>query len=145
MTQLEGVYLAKPVPMDGFLYVAWQMIGGAKIIHCTTNEQSMAITHLCGHGVETALKAALSKCGLSVEVLRTSPLGHNLVNLWSRAIAEGVPLPIAPEWISQLSRVHSKPYSVRYPLNFHAIALPNQAEMVTGSADLLDSVGIFCK
>jgi hypothetical protein len=145
MTQLEDAFIASPEPMDGFLYVAKEMLDGAAIIYKTTQEKSMAVTHLCGHSVETALKAVLSKCGLSVEELRSNQLGHDLECLWLRAIAEGVSLSELPEWLGQLNRVHSRPYSVRYPLYVHAVGLPNQQAMLTGCKDLLSCVDALCK
>ena len=61
MAQLRNAFIDRPKPMVGFLYVAQAMLSGAQTIQGISTEQSFAVTYLCGHCVETTLKAPLSK------------------------------------------------------------------------------------
>ena len=80
MTQLDDIYIChRPPPVAGFLTVSRAMLRGASELSGPNAKHKMAVTLLCGHGVETALKAALHKCGLTVEQL--CDLRHNLQSL----------------------------------------------------------------
>ncbi len=72
-------------------------------------------------------------------MLSKSPYGHNLEKLWESAkVHVSLPNP-QPAWVEQLNRVCDRPFSLRYPLGFHGIVLPNTTEMLRGT-ELLVSV-----
>jgi hypothetical protein len=52
----------------------------------------MAHALLSGHILECSLKAFLSKAGLTERELKKIDLRHNLLELWARAAAMGLPV-----------------------------------------------------
>lgn len=127
-----------PTDAEGFLFVARHMLDGAQVLAAASEVPVIALSHLCGHAAESALKAMLSQVGISASKLGKPPLGHGLSNLWARAVAEGVPLSNPPDaWLEQLNRIHAAPYPLRYPLGLHGVALPNAVAMLRGVEELV--------
>lgn len=136
MTQLDGVSLRQPTAAESFAYISERMLIGAQIIFDATKNESFAVTHLCGHSVETALKAILAKSGASESELRLN-FGHDLEKLWV-ACAQQTDLIAAstPVWLEHLNRLHNKPYTVRYPMGLNGVTFPNQEFMYTQLLEL---------
>ena len=117
------------------------MLAGALPLSKVVPLPTIALSLLCGHGTEAALKALLAQTGLTAEELSRKPYGHDLVVLWDKAISCGANVAAPrPQWVDHLHRVHGSPYNSRYPLGFHAIVLPNQQLMVTGLEQLVLAV-----
>ena len=124
-----------PEPAAGFMFVSGEMLRAAQILGQADPLPSVALTHLVGHVVETALKGMLSHHGLDLKAIEK--LGHRLTALWRRAEEQGIPLPSQPPiWLEQLDRVHKAPYPNRYPVNCHGVVLPAQEAMLQGAIDL---------
>jgi hypothetical protein len=126
-------FIQVPTEAQGYRVSAQAMLEGARPLAKIKPIPSLALTLLCGHGTESALKALLAAKGLDSKVLSKSPYGHRLVNLWTKATNLGVKLPDPrPAWVEHLDRVHGYPHNLRYPLGFHAIVLPSQTDMLDG-------------
>ena len=69
---------------------------------------------LAFHALELALKAFLAKQGLTREMLRNKPYGHNLDRLYSDAVQRGLSLPAhSKELIAAVNEYHSA-HIIRY-------------------------------
>lgn len=137
-------FIRTPTDAEGFLAAARAMLEGARVLASTSQVPAVALSHLCGHAAESALKAMLSQAGVPTKDLLKPALGHKLLSLWARAVSEGVSLPLSPDsWFEQLHRVHAKPYTLRYPLGFHAIVLPNSAAMLRGVEELVSKAAAY--
>jgi hypothetical protein len=138
MTQLEGMRIQQPTEAQGYLVAAEAMLSGALPVSKTSPLPAIALTLLCGHGTEAALKALLAQAGLTAAVLSRHPYGHDLITLWEKAVANGARLiSPRPQWVDHLHRVHAAPHHLRYPLGFQAIVLPNQQAMLEGLRQLV--------
>lgn len=138
MPQLEGDYISAPTEAQGYLVAAEAMLAGVRPLSLVDPLPSIALTLLCGHGTEAALKALLAQRGLGQDALSRSPYGHNLISLWDAAFGSraGGATP-RPEWVDHLNRVYVAPFNLRYPLGFSGIVLPNQHLMVAGLEELV--------
>lgn len=138
MATLDDVRIAQAIEAHGFLAAAEGMLMGAQHLVKVEPIPAYALTLLCGHACETALKAILSRNCISERVLSRKPYGHNLKNLWEFAANEGFAISLPyPDWLGQLDRVYGGQYRLRYPLGFHGIVLPNQASMFNGVESLV--------
>lgn len=124
--------MAPPTDAQGHLGTAASMIEGARILAKATPIPAVAHTYLCGHAVETSLKAMLSKVGVPATDLKKRAIRHRLTALWTLAHMKRLVDQPAPQWLEQLDRVHAHPYTLRYPLEVHAFAMPNAAVMMAG-------------
>ena len=130
MAMLENITIARPTEAQGYLVSAQGMLAGALPLELIQPIPAFALTLLCGHACEAALKAALSQSGIVSSVLSKKPYGHDINYLWSSAVKAGLKAPNPqPDWVEQLNRVYDKPFHLRYPLGFHGIVLPNQNAM----------------
>jgi hypothetical protein len=142
MTQAAGDFIQPPTEAQGYRVAAEAMLDGARPLATVVPLPTTALTLLCGHGTESALKALLAQTGMTGWELSSSPYGHDLVALWEKAISSGAKVTAPrPEWVDHLHRVHARPYHLRYPLGFNAIVLPNQQAMVLGLEQLIVAVG----
>ncbi len=133
MAELAGDFIQQPTEAQGYRVAAEAMLAGALPLSRVVPLPAIALTLLCGHGTEAALKALLVQAGLTADELSRRPYGHDLTALWEKAIASGAKVTAPrPEWVDHLQRVHASPYNLRYPLGFHGIVLPNQPLMVAG-------------
>lgn len=124
-----------PTDAEGYAVAARGMLEGARVLGATSPVPSIALTHLCGHAAEAAIKAVLSRAGVPTTEL--TGLGHQLTKLWARAAAERLPLSfVPPPWLVQLDRVHAAPYHLRYPIGFHVLVLPDLTAMRKGVEEL---------
>jgi hypothetical protein len=139
-------FIQQPSEAQGYRVAAHAMLAGARPLSKVTPVPFIALTLLCGHGVEVALKALLAQSGMSAEILRDK-YGHDLLKLWNKAEAHGFTLPTPrPQWIEQLYRVYGREDSypgrhvLRYPLGIHGIVLPDQSAMLQGFEQLVSMV-----
>jgi hypothetical protein len=138
MAQLPGDFIQQPTEAQGFLVAAEAMLAGARVLSKATPAPAIALTMLCGHGTEAALKALRAESSTPGNELSRSPYGHDLVTLWDAATSIGTRAASPrPPWVDQLQRVHGRPFNLRYPLGFHAIVLPNLQVMVAGLEELV--------
>ena len=126
-------FIQRPTEAQGYRAAAQAMLEGARPLSKVNPVPNIALTLLCGHGTEAALKALLAESGLTAEVLSKRPYSHEIINLWEAAAKSGIALPEPrPLWVAQLDRVHTAPYKLRYPLGFHMLVLPDQEGMLDG-------------
>lgn len=138
MATLADDFIAQLTEAQGYLVAAQGMLAGALPLARVTPVPAFALTLLCGHSCEAALKAILSQSGVLAARLSKAPLGHHLLRLWKSVEDSGFQLPAPqPPWVAQLDRVYGKPFHLRYPLGFHGIVLPNQGEMLSGTETLV--------
>ena len=139
MASLGDAYIRQPTDAEGFMVAARGMLDGALPLRNIEPLPIFALTLLCGHATEAALKAMLSHVGVRTSELKGRSLGHRLLRLWERAEAERVALPSPrPLWVEHLDRVYASTHSLRYPLRFHAIVLPNQVNMLNGTKNMVE-------
>ena len=130
------VTTVQPTEANGYLVAARGMLAGALPLENVQPLPVYALTLLCGHACEAALKAVLSQNGIAVNNLGRKPYGHNILHLWSTAIKVELAFP-PPSWVARLNRVYDKPYHLRYPLGFQGIVLPNQKAMLKDTKKLV--------
>ena len=138
---LPKVFIAKPTEAQGFLFAAKGMLEGALQLGQQKPIASLALTLLCGHACEAALKAALAQSGIGAKELKSKKYSHNIIKLWGAVVNIGVSLPAPqPSWVAQLNSVYNKPFHLRYPLGFHALELPDQCAILRGTESLVNVV-----
>ena len=131
-------YITQPTEAQGYLVAAKGMLEGARPLGKIQPIPAFALTLLCGHACEAALKALLAQSGISEAVLSKQPYGHSILKLWQSVEQGEITLPKPqPDWVAQLDRVYDKPFNLKYPLGFHAIVLPNQQAMLLGTEALV--------
>lgn len=143
---LSDDFIAQPTEAQGYLVAAQGMLAGALPLENVKPLPVFALTFLCGHSCEAALKAMLAQSGIIAADLSKAPYGHDILQLWksTQDIIHSLPSP-QPPWVAQLDRVYDKPFHLRYPLGFHAIVLPNQTEMLRGTESLVTLAAAFVK
>ena len=98
-----------------------------------------ALALVSGHVLECSLKAFLSKAGLTEPELKE--VGHNLSELWARAVRKGLPINATPpDWAETLNRLHDKPYILRYPMGLHGLVLLNAQQTTSDLQHIIDTV-----
>ncbi|MBC3875371.1 hypothetical protein [Undibacterium flavidum] len=138
MTVLADDFIAQPTEAQGYLIAAQGMLAGARPLGEILPIPNFALTLLCGHACEAALKSLLAYNGIIARTLSRRPYGHDLLKLWDETERSGFNLiNPRPDWISQLNRVYDNPFHLRYPLGFHAIVLPDQKAMLEGTRILV--------
>jgi hypothetical protein len=146
MAMLDEVFIARPTEAQGYLVAAQGMLAGAQPLEKVQPIPAIALTLLCGHACEAALKALLAQSGRSAATLSRAPYGHDILYLWQSAENIGHPLPSPqPDWVGQLHRVYDRPFHLRYPLGFHGIVLPNQSAILRGTECLVSLATSFVK
>jgi len=117
--------VAPVAPREAFLAVAVGLVRGAMVLAAAPpSESAWALALVSGHILECSLKAFLSKAGLTEPELKE--VGHNLSELWARAVRKGLPISATPpDWTETLNRLHDKPYILRYPMGLHAHESPH--------------------
>lgn len=138
MATLKDDYIATPTEAQGYLVAARGMLEGARVLGRIDPPPAFALTLLCGHACEAALKAMLAQGGMSSSVLSKPPFGHSILKIWATVEKQfrGLPNP-QPAWVGQLDRVYDAPFHLRYPLGFHGIVLPHQSAMLSGTEELV--------
>ncbi len=128
-----------PTDAEGYLAAASSMLDGVRILVAASPIPAIAISFLCGHASEVALKAMLSHAGVSTDDL-IKTYGHNLTELWQCAVSKGLPLQSSPpSWFGKFKNLHGNPYLLRYPLRLNGLVLPNLEAMVQDVEMLVSS------
>ena len=126
----------KAGPPYTYVGVALSMVNGAKALAALENPPHVALAFLAAHGLECILKAYLSRGGDDAAV-KHKEIRHNLNELWSQAVANGLVIPpTPPSWVSTLSELHERPYYLRYSTDVHAMGVPPSQPMTTELNDL---------
>lgn len=98
MATLNDVVVAKPTEAQGYLVAAQGMLAAARLLEQVHPVPVFALTLLCGHASEAALKALLAQSGISAKILSKAPYGHDILYLWKSAEGAGFALP-CPHYI----------------------------------------------
>jgi hypothetical protein len=138
MVQLEGVSVAKPAPPETYLGVAESMIAGVNVL-AKHGSAGLALPLVAAHTLECALKAYLSRDGRDAR-LKQPALRHHIEELWKLARTEGLPIGDVPDWAANLSRIHDKPYYVRYSTGIHGIVTPAPEPMATELSAIIGTI-----
>lgn len=134
----EDDYIATPTVAQCYLGVAREMLRGARHLAEIDPIPSQALTLLCGHICESALKSILSFKGRSEKSLSNPPYRHSILFMWNEVgNLPASPINVQPSWVSQLDRVFNAPYIVRYPIGVHAVVCPDQEAMINGTENLV--------
>jgi hypothetical protein len=80
-------FITKPTEAQGYLVAARRMLDGAIPLGQLDAVPPFALTLLCGHACEAALKAILAKNGISANALGSKPYHHDILTLWQSADA----------------------------------------------------------
>jgi hypothetical protein len=145
MTNAGAVSLPMPqigqaAPPYTYIGIALHMVNGAKSLASIENPPPVALAMLAAHGLECILKAYLSRGGDDRFVKQTG-IRHNLNELWSRSVADGLAVPDEPPaWVRTLSDLHDWPYHLRYSTGIHGMGVPSAQPMATELSELFSSV-----
>jgi hypothetical protein len=82
MATLSGDFIAKPTEAQGYLVAAKGMLAGVLPLENAKPPPLLALTLLCGHSCEAALKAILAQSCIPAGYLSKAPYGHNILRLW---------------------------------------------------------------
>ncbi|HET9536373.1 MAG TPA: hypothetical protein VFP43_13685 [Mesorhizobium sp.] len=136
---LEPVTTTPQTPPRNYLAVANALMPGVKAL-AVGPLSACSLALLAAHALECMLSAYLSRNGSDAD-LRKPGLLHNIVGLWGQAVADGLPVQSTPpDWVEDLSRVHVKPFHLRYMRGLNGILLPAPEPMATELAELLEVV-----
>jgi hypothetical protein len=94
--RLGSVTVAPVTPQDAYLGIARALWPGIEVLTAAPAASAVALTLVCGHVAECALKAYLARQGVSEADLRKADVRHNLVELWHRAHARGLATDLSP-------------------------------------------------
>jgi hypothetical protein len=138
MVQLERVSISKPAPPETYLGVAESMMAGVSVL-AKHGIAGLALPLVAAHTLECALKAYLSRDGQDSR-LKQPALRHHIEELRKLARTEGLPIGDVPDWAANLSRIHDKPYYLRYSTGIHGIVTPAPEPMATELAAIIGTV-----
>jgi hypothetical protein len=132
-----------PVPLpSAYFGVAQGLMPGAIALAASPPQTAMASTFVCAHILECLLKAYLSKTRGSDDTLKDPSVRHDLLRLWSEAVADGLGVGAAPAWVQTLSSLHNRPFALRYSKGLHSLVLPAVEAMASDIAALLEKVRV---
>ncbi len=123
MPTLENARIKPPGPPDSYLAVVNQLMPAIRILETSQPPLAIALSMLCAHTLECALKALLSRNG-DDRCVRRFDIHHNISKLWKEAQSNGLSSPI-PDWAQRLSDLHDRPFHLRYLDQVHALVTPN--------------------
>jgi hypothetical protein len=116
---------------------------GVKALSKGSSDLAPACASLAAQALECALKAYLSKSGVTQAALKKKPFCHNLEALWADAFSQGLTVSAQPpEWCVILNQTHDKPYYLRYPIGINGFQTPDPAPMVSELKRLLDLIEV---
>src|SRR5688500_9418898 len=102
---LPAPRVAPVTPAAALLGAAESLVTGVEPLVAYLPATSWPLTFLSGQVVECALKAYLADRGLSETDLKA--IGHNLLELWTRATAHDLAFGSGPPvWLQRLSELH---------------------------------------
>jgi hypothetical protein len=138
---MPALRMADATPAEAFFGVGESFVDGVRALSVAEPIPGPALALLAGQAAENLLKAFLASAGLSVPDLRQPGFRHNLLALWAEAVNRGLSLTTPPpDWVAHLDRLHNAPYTVRYPMGFNAIVLPNAGVLRDRLRDLVTTV-----
>lgn len=130
-----------PKPPQCYLAAARYFFRDVEFLLKGGSDVVIAGAHLAAQSLECALKAYLSKRGISVQKLSHKPFGHNLKNLWLESVSKGLAITQQPpDWCLLLKQTHDRAYHLRYPLDIHGFSIPNLSEVVPEIRRLIEQV-----
>jgi hypothetical protein len=134
----EGSDVIGPAaPPYTYLGVARQLAPGVALLAQAGAPLAIPLCLLAAHEAECLLKAYLSRGGSDSKVMMPD-VRHNLEKLWSMAVSEGLSLSMPPPpWLQCLGLLHNRPFHLRYSKGVHGIAMPGNAEIASGTAELM--------
>jgi hypothetical protein len=142
---LEPMRLLPPSPGQGYVGIAEALVPAIEILAGSPHRPAVALSLLCGHAIECALKASLVHRGVPDATLTKSPLNHDLVRLWQKALEQSCPgIGSTPEWLEQLAGVFGRPYRLRYAKDVHGLVLPATSPMVTDVVSICSTLRANC-
>jgi hypothetical protein len=134
---LGDVTVAPPGPPHSYLGVAENLMAGVRVLAAADPPPAVALAFLAAHVLECALKAFLSRDGTETKT-KNRDTWHNPGALWREAGAAGLPVsPDPPSWAEQLSRLHDRPFRLRYAGDVHGILTPAAEPMASELAGLV--------
>jgi hypothetical protein len=144
--QIFDVTVAAPEPPYTYFGVAESLLPGLRPLASGMPATALSLAFLAAHILECLLKAAGTKTERSEQALKSNPdVRHNIDALWKLAISHGMPLsPSPPTWVENLSRLHNRPFQLRYPTS-HTITSPAAEPMTTDLISLLEQVRVFLR
>lgn len=137
---LEGASIAPAGPPHTYFGVARNLMPGIHVLAAASPPPSHALSFLCAHVLECALKAYQSRSG-SDAALKDPNVRHDLNALWALANSNGLGVSASPTvWVDRLSGLHKSPYYLRYSTGVHGLVLPATEPMVGELTALLDQI-----
>lgn len=112
-------------PADSYLVAAHYLFSGVDPL-AKDPTMGHACAFLAAQTLECALKAYLSKVGLSEGELKNHKRRHNLELLWREAVSHGLNIQSEPpQWCLILNSAHNQPnYYLRFPMGINMVTLP---------------------
>ncbi len=147
---LGPLTVAPAGPPGTYFDVAENMLRGVQVLAPPPLPSTLALALVAAHVLECLLKASILRGGPDATLEKELEHGkdrHNLTALWGKAFAQGPTSP--PGWAEHLSRLHNRPYPLRYskakdgatrPGYFHGIGSPAPEPMTSELAALLETV-----
>ncbi|QHG64368.1 HEPN domain-containing protein [Pseudomonas putida] len=112
-----------------FFASAESLMRGVRALSGAGSEVGVALCFLAGQVSECALKALLAKQGVPLKELIS--IGHDIKKLWGLCFSHGlVSDSDLPDWAECLSKLHGKPYLLRYPMDVNGIVMPGPEPMI---------------
>ena len=148
---LGPLTVAPASPPGTYFGVAENMLRGVQVLAAAPPPPTLALALVAAHVLECLLKASILRGGPDAALEKELEHGkdhHDLTALWGKAFAQGPKSP--PGWVEHLSRLHNRPYPLRYskakdgatrPAGyFHGIGSPAPEPMTSELAALLETV-----
>jgi hypothetical protein len=124
---------------DAYLATATGLMRGATVLAVAPpSESAWAFALVSGQVLECSLKAFLSKDGATEKDLRD--VGHNLSELWARAVKKRLAIGDMPQWAERLNSLHDRPYYLRYPGGLNVLVLTDAQQTESELRNLIDTV-----
>lgn len=145
-TSLLPLSMVPPTEAQSYLSAANGLLEGAEILAICSQPKLHACAFLSAQVLECALKAFLASAGWTEKELRSQSIRHNLIALWTKAVAEGLAVPEQPpQWCVLLNQMHDQPYYFRYPMGLNGMGFPAPGTMIPELRALLSSVRDFVR
>jgi HEPN domain-containing protein len=132
-----------PEPSKGYMAAARYFFNGVKFLSEGGHEVIIACAFLAAQALECLLKAYLVKVkeGITVDILKKKPYGHDLRKLWEEAADNGLGVPRQPpEWCRILNETYNKPYHLRYPTEVNGFSVPACSQILDELSKLIEQV-----
>ena len=141
--KLPPMTMPPPEPSKGYMAAARYFFSGVNFLSQGGHEVVIACAYLAAQALECLLKAYLVKVkeGITVDILKNKPYGHDLKKLWEEAVDNGLEVSKQPPiWCLILNQTHNEPYHIRYPIGVNSFAVPDCSKMVSELSKLIEQV-----